>query len=147
MPRRTNNSNRSAGLLSQFSVQPRGFAVVYVFMKLPWAMICLCFAASSAVAQIQVELKFPRLQYIAYEPVVANLTITNLAGRDVDLHDADGQTWFGFEVTGDEGRSIAPISNAGTEPLNIAAGKRVTQKINLSPLFAVHDFGTYRVRA
>ena len=147
MPRRMIGSNRSDGLLSQFSMQPRGFAVVYVFMKLPWAMICLCFAASSAVAQIQVELKFPRLQYIAYEPVVANLTITNLAGRDVDLHDADGQTWFGFEVTGDEGRSIAPISNVGAEPFNVAAGKRVTRKINLTPLFSVHDFGTYRVRA
>src|SRR5437870_12555980 len=102
-------------------MQPRAFAVVYLFMKLRRPLICLCFAASSAVAQIQVELKFPRLQYIAYEPVVANLTITNLAGRDVDLHDADGQTWFGFEVTGDEGRSIAPMSNVGAERFNGAA--------------------------
>jgi hypothetical protein len=116
-------------------------------MKLRRSLVCLCFVASTAVAQIQVELRFPRLQYIAYEPVVANLEITNLAGRDVDLRDADGQTWFGFEVTGNEGRSIAPISNVGTEPLNIAAGQRVTRKINLTPLFGVHDFGTYRVRA
>src|SRR5712691_1899666 len=140
-------SNRSADLPSHFSMQPRGFAVVYVLMKLCWTLVCLCFAAVPAFAQIQVELKFPRLQYIAYEPVVANLVITNLAGRDVDLRDADGQSWFGFEVTGTEGRSIAPISNAGTEPLNLAAGKRVTRKINLTPLFGVHDFGTYRVRA
>lgn len=140
-------SNRSADLPSHFSMQPRGFAVVYVLMKLRWTLVCLCFAAVPAFAQIQVELKFPRLQYIAYEPVVANIVITNLAGRDVDLRDVDGQSWFGFEVTGNEGRSITPISNAGTEPLNIAAGKRVTRKINLSPLFAVHDFGTYRVRA
>lgn len=110
-------------------------------------LACLCFIATSAVAQIQVDLKFTRLQYIAYESVVANLTITNLAGRDVDLHDENGQGWFGFEVTGDEGRSIAPISNIQNEPLNVAAGKRVTRKINLTPLFGVHDFGTYHVRA
>ncbi len=128
-------------------MQPRGFAIVYFLMKLRWSLVCLCFVASTGVAQIQVDLKFPRLQYISYEPVVANLVITNLAGRDVDLHDADGQSWFGFEVTGNEGRSIAPISNPGTEPLNLAAGKRVTRKINLTPLFGVHDFGTYRVRA
>src|ERR1700737_3774031 len=128
-------------------MQLRGFAVVYVFMKLRWTLVCLCFAASTAVAQIQVELRFPRLQYIAYEQVVANLVITNLAGRDADLTDAGGQSWFGFEVTGNEGPSIAPISNAGSEPLNVAAGKRVTRKINLTPLFGVHDFGTYRVRA
>src|SRR5436309_342112 len=115
-------------------MQRRGFAVVYIFMKLRWTLVCLCFIASTAVAQIQVELRFPRLQYIAYEPVVANLVVTNLAGRDVDLHDTDGQSWFGFEVTANEGCSIAPISNVGTEPLNIAAGKRVTRKINLTPL-------------
>jgi hypothetical protein len=128
-------------------MQPRAFAIAYLFMKLRWPLVCLCFVAGSAFGQIQIELKFPRLQYIVYEPVVANLTITNLAGRDVALRDADGQSWFGFEITGNEGRSIAPISNAGTEPLNIAAGKRVTRKINLTPLFGVHDFGTYRVRA
>src|SRR6202040_2085023 len=109
--------------LSHFPMQPRGFAVVYFFMKLRVTLVCLCFAASTAVAQIQVDLQFPRLQYIAYEPVVANLVITNLAGRDVDLRDGDGQSWFGFEVTGNEGRSIPSISNAGTEALNIAAGK------------------------
>jgi len=128
-------------------MQLRGFAVVYFFMRLRWLLVCLCLVASTAGAQIQVELKFPRLQYIAYEPVVANLVITNLAGRDVDLRDADGQSWFGFEVTANEGRSIAPISNATSEPLNISAGQRVTRKINLTPLFGVHDFGTYRVRA
>jgi hypothetical protein len=116
-------------------------------MKLRWPLICLVFVASSAAAQIQVELKFPRLQYIAHEPVVATLTITNLVGRDVDLRDGGSQPWFGFEVTGNEGQSIPQISNVSTEPLVVAAGKRVTRKINLTPLYGVHDFGTYRVRA
>jgi hypothetical protein len=128
-------------------MQPRPFAIVYLLMTSRWLLASLFLVATSAFAQIQVDLKFTRLQYIAYEPVVANLTITNLAGRDVDLHDDNGQAWFGFEITGDEGRSIAPISNVGTEPLNVAAGQRVTRKINLTPLFGVHDFGTYHVRA
>lgn len=128
-------------------MQRHPFTVVYVFMRSRWLPLLFCFGAGSAFAQIQVDLKFPRLQYIAYEPVVANLEITNLAGRDVDLHDADGQGWFGFEITGNEGGSIAPIANAATEPLKIDAGKRVTQKINLTPLFGVHDLGNYRVRA
>jgi hypothetical protein len=100
-----------------------------------------------AEAQIQVDLKFKRLQYIAYEPVVASLSITNLAGRDVDLHSADGQSWLGFEVTGSEGQAIAPISAENTQaPLKIEAGQRVTHQINLTPLYPVHDFGTYHVR-
>jgi len=128
-------------------MQLRGFTVVYVFMKLRWALVGLGFVTGSAFAQIQVELKFPRLQYIAYEPVVANLTITNLAGRDVDLRDNASQPWFGFEVSGNEGRSVPQISKATTESLSVGAGERVTRKINLAPLYGLHDFGTYRVRA
>jgi hypothetical protein len=128
-------------------MQRRGFTVVYAFMKLRWPLLCLSFFAGNVVGQIQIELKFPRLQYIAHEPVVANLVITNLAGRDVDLRDSENQPWFGFEVNGGEGQSIAQVSKAGTEPLSVAAGQRVTRKINLTPLYGVHDFGTYRVRA
>src|SRR4029077_1779057 len=103
-------------------MQPRGFTVVYVFMKSRWTLLCLWFLSSSAVAQIQMELKFPRLQYIAYEPVVANLTITNLAGRDVDLRDNGSQAWFGFEVTGSDGQSVSQISSVRAEPLSLSAG-------------------------
>jgi hypothetical protein len=100
-----------------------------------------------AEAQIQVDLKFKRLQYIAYEPVTVTLSITNLAGRDIELHNASGQSWLGFEVTGSEGQPIAPISaENGQAPLKIEAGQRVTHQINLTPLYPVHDFGTYHVR-
>jgi len=110
--------------------------------------VCLLFFAVRAEAQIQVELKFKRLQYIAYEPVVAMIRITNLAGRDVDLHDADGQSWFGFEVTGGEGQQIPPNATSNAQPpLKIEAGQKVTQRIDLGPLYPVHDFGTYHVRA
>src|ERR1700719_3683914 len=94
---------------------------------------------SSALGQIQVDLRFPRLQYIAYEPVVATVGITNLAGRDIDLHDASGQPWFGFEVTGQDGQLIGILKTDPIQPpLKIETGKRVTQKIDVAALFAVH---------
>src|SRR6185437_14419383 len=109
-------------------------------------LACVSFATTSQ-AQIQVDLKFKRLQYNAYEPVVATLSITNLAGRDVDLHDADGQTWVGFEVTGSDGQTIAPMSGENSQaPLKIQAGQRVTHQFNLTPVYPVHDPGTYHVR-
>src|SRR5262249_43199541 len=109
--------------------------------------MCVVLFATGAKAQIQVELKFKRLQYIAYEPVVVTLSITNLAGRDIDLHDANGQSWLGFEITGNEGQPIAPISAENSQsPLKVEAGQRVTHQINLTPLYPVHDFGTYHVR-
>jgi hypothetical protein len=104
--------------------------------------------ASTARAQIQVDLKFKRLQYISYEPVIATLAITNLAGRDIELHDADGQHWFGFEITASEGRTVPPVTVDTPEPpLRIEAGKTVTRRINLTPIYPVHDYGTYRARA
>ena len=112
---------------------------------LPWFGIFLF--AAAAEAQIQVDLKFKRLQYIAYEPVIATIAITNLAGRDIELRDADGQSWLGFEITGSEEQPVGPLSAATREPpLRIQAGQRVTREINLTPLYPVHEYGTYHVR-
>lgn len=116
-------------------------------MKLLASAICLLVAAQFADAQIQVELKFKRLQYVAYEPVTATLKITNLAGRDVDLHDLGTQRWFGFEVTGGQQQLLAPAALQSEPPLHIESGKSVTRKIDLGTLYPVHDFGTYHVRA
>lgn len=112
---------------------------------LPW--FCILFFAAGTEAQVQVDLKFKRLQYIAHEPVVAIVAITNLAGRDIELHNADGQSWLGFEITGSEEQPIAPLSEANREPpLKIQAGQRVTRQIDLTPLYPVYEYGAYHVR-
>jgi hypothetical protein len=112
---------------------------------LPFA--CVFLFAAVAEGQIQVDVKFKRLQYIAYEPVVATLGITNLAGRDIELHDANGQAWLGFEITRSEGQPVAPLSTENAQaPLKIEAGQRVTRQIDLASLYPVHDFGAYHVR-
>ncbi len=112
---------------------------------LPW--FCIFLFAAAAEAQVQVDLKFKRLQFIAHEPVVATVAITNLAGRDIELHDANGQSWLGFEITGSEEQPIPPLSGANREPpLRIQAGQRVTRQIDLTPLYPVHEYGAYHVR-
>jgi hypothetical protein len=117
----------------------------YLRRALPW--FCIFFFAAGAQAQVQVDLKFKRLQYIAHEPVVATVAITNLAGRDIELHDADGQSWLGFEITGSEEQPIAPLGEANREPpLKIPAGQRVTRQIDLTPLYPVYEYGGYHVR-
>ncbi|MGA7274076.1 MAG: hypothetical protein WBX14_04450 [Candidatus Udaeobacter sp.] len=124
-------------------------AICMGWLKLRRILACACVLlfATAAEGQIQVDLKFKRLQYIAYEPVVANLAITNLAGRDIELQDANGQSWLGFEVTGNEDQPIAPLNGDNAQPpLKIEAGQRVTRQIDLGPLYPVHDFGAYHVR-
>ena len=114
---------------------------VFVFL------ILVALTASTARGQIQVELKFPRLQYVAYEPVVATVKITNLAGRQIELRDDNDQHWFGFEVTAAEGRLLPPSTQDFEQSLRIETGQTVTRKINLTPLYPIHDLGTYHVRA
>ncbi len=112
-------------------------------------LLCLFLLGTGSLqAQVQVDLKLKRLQYIAYEPLMATLEITNLAGRDIELRNDRGQDWFGFEVMAAEERPVGPSRKVAPEaPLNIPAGQTVSRKINLSPLYPIHDFGTYRVRA
>src|SRR5436309_16068688 len=74
----------------------RSVALFYRPMRIAVVWGGLVLWVAQVQAQIQVELKLPRLQFIAYEPVIASVGITNLAGRHVDLPDAEGHAWFGF---------------------------------------------------
>ncbi len=116
-------------------------------MKPGTFVVLLLLLAGTAQAQIQVGLKLHRLQYVSYEPIVATLTVTNLAGRDVELRDGGGQHWFGFEISSRDGQPIAPVTDQAGPPLKIESGKTVTRKVDLAPLYPVHDLGNYRVRA
>ena len=111
-----------------------------------FAHLLFLLLVATANAQIPVELKFGRLQYIAYEPVIATVKITNLAGRDIELRDGNEQRWFGFEVTADEGRYLPPSPKGAEPPLKIEAGQTVTRKVNLTPMFPVQELGPYHVR-
>ena len=111
-------------------------------------LAALFIALATAHAQIQVELNFKRVQYIAHEPILATVKIANNSGRDIDLRDDNGQDWFGFEINAGEGRLLAPLKADRAEPaLHVEAGKTVIRKINLTSLYPVHDFGAYHVRA
>jgi hypothetical protein len=103
--------------------------------------------AAQTQAQIQVELKFKRVQYIAYEPVIATVNITNLAGRDIELRDDGGERWFGFEITADEGRFLERLNREPEPPLKIETGQTVSRRVNLTPLFPIHDLGAYHAKA
>jgi len=116
-------------------------------MKILWSLVFAPLVAGSVHAQIQVELRFARVQYVAYEPLVATVKITNLAGREIVLRDGQGERWFGFEITANEGRLLSPNRQNAEESLRIRTGETVTRKINLAPVYPMQEFGPYHVRA
>ncbi len=99
-------------------------------------------------AQILVDLSIKRTLYIAYEPLLATVRITNLSGNRLLLADVEGKKWFGFEIETLDGRPIPPSDpNYEIAPLQIESGESISRTVNLTQLYPLSDFGSYRVRA
>jgi len=115
------------------------------------SLLALGFLASllvSARAQITVDIKIARSLYVRYEPLVCTVEITNMSGRTLDLADTPRDKWFGFNIETADGRPIPPVNpNYGNEPMQIENGQKIARSINLTPIFPISEFGTYRVRA
>jgi hypothetical protein len=118
--------------------------VAYVWLPL----VALGVFASVAQAQIAVDLQLPKRNYIAYEPVNATVTVYNRSGRDVVLGGPSGTSWLHFQVSGYSENIITPIANGvKMDPVMLPALGKVTRIVDLSEVYPIFDFGTYRIRA
>jgi hypothetical protein len=101
-----------------------------------------------ALSQITVDLSIKRTIYIAYEPLLATIRITNLTGNRLLLADVEGKKWFGFQIQTLDGRPIPPIDpNYEIDPIQVGPGESITRTVNLTQLYPISDFGSYRIRA
>ena len=113
-----------------------------------WPCLLLFALAGHAGAQIQIDLTLSRRTYLLYEPLVATITLSNFAGRDVTFEDTGGKQWFNVEVTTQEGQVIQPYDpDYHLHPLTVPAGQTVKRHIDLNPLFPIREMGTHRLRA
>ena len=102
---------------------------------------------SAASAQLEVGLEMKRHIFMRGEPVEATVTIRNLAGKDVILHDAGGNQWFGLEIIkGDT--PVGPFeANYQNAPQSVLSGSVVRRKIDILRLYPINEYGTYSIRA
>jgi hypothetical protein len=101
-----------------------------------------------ATAQVQVDVALKRSLYMVYEPLICNVTITNLSGGTLTLEDTLREKWFGFQIETVDGRPLPPINpHYQNQTVEIEAGQRLARSINITPLYPLSEFGTYRVRA
>lgn len=97
--------------------------------------------------QIAVSLRLNKSQYVAGEPVVATVHITNHAGREL-LFGGDGRrSWLDFAVRYRSGQPVNArmIQNFG--PVRIGAGQTMQRQVNLGEFFMLHEQGNYSVIA
>lgn len=104
--------------------------------------------ASTASAQVRVDIGFKRKLYVLYEPIIATVTINNLSGQPLLLEDSDRHRWFGFNIERADGQLVPPVNpDYALAPAAVGPGEKLTRAVNLTPLFPLRDFGLYRVKA
>src|SRR4051794_3669821 len=95
----------------------------------------------AAHAQISVQIGLKQRLHILHEPVIATVTVTNQTGRDITLSDTPQYQWFGFRISTDNDRLIAPRSlKYHLEPLSLKAGETVKRSANLNQLYELGEF-------
>lgn len=99
-------------------------------------------------AQVTVDLSIKRTIFVAYEPLLATVRITNLTGARLLLADVQAKKWFGFQIETLDGRPIPPSdSEYEIAPIQIEPGDSITRTVNLTQLYPLGDLGSYRIRA
>lgn len=102
---------------------------------------------TGAHAQLATSLKLSKTQYVAGEPVVAVVTITNHAGRELTFHGDARTPWLDFLIRSSQGRPVTPIAQNSFGAMKIAAGQTMSRQVDLSSLFRLSEPGGYSVAA
>jgi hypothetical protein len=100
-----------------------------------------------AQAQLATSLKVNKRLYLAGEPVVATVTITNHSGRELVFF-GDGRTqWLNFMLRNHRGDTVLPRGRADFGKMKIKAGESLAREVNLSQYFLLDEPGNYSVNA
>ena len=118
-------------------------------MKLRLLLLLVLLAATvPARAQIAVSISVKQRLFIQHEPILATVSITNQTGRDITLADTKQSQWFSFQIAGEGDHFVPPRDfDYHLPPLSVRAGETLKRTVNLNELYALGDFGIFRVRA
>jgi hypothetical protein len=97
----------------------------------------------TAHAQLTASLNLAKRQYLAGEPVIAVVTITNHAGQELTFY-GDGRTqWLDFILKNSQGDSVSTKGKANFGKMTIRAGESLAREVDLSQQFMLSEPGNY----
>lgn len=103
--------------------------------------------AGAAQAQLATSLRLAKKQHLAGEPVIAVVTVTNHAGREL-LFRSDGRfQWLDFVLKTTNGTAINPKGRKFFGPMKIGAGQTLAREVDLSEHFQLTEPGNFTVSA
>jgi hypothetical protein len=100
-----------------------------------------------AQAQLATSLRLSKVQYLSGEPILAVVSITNHAGRDIAFQGEPRRPWLDFVITNTQGDSATPTARSGFGVMKISAGQTLSRQVDLSTLFQLADPGNYSTTA
>lgn len=117
---------------------------MFISLRIPLLMLL---ATCAANAQISASLQLNKNQYVAGEPVVAVLTLTNHAGRELVFHGDGRRGWLDFNVRNRNGQDVMGRGNPDFGAMRIAAGQTLQREVDLTGHFMLHEQGNFSVAA
>jgi hypothetical protein len=110
-------------------------------------LLLAALAAPLARAQLDVRIELERQNYVSYEPMMVQVTVTNTSGNDVVLGGPNNSSWVNFLVFSENGRPVTGIANPGADAIICRAGQSLQRKFNLPRHFHLIESGFYVVKA
>lgn len=106
--------------------------------------------APPAAAQLAVTLKAEKREFVAFEPVRMQVSVTNQSANPILLSTPDGglSGWLKMEATNDRGDLIHPgTARQSMDPMQIRPGQTIRMDFDLGTVLPVSHFGAYSVNA
>ena len=100
-----------------------------------------------AQAQLTTTLRLNKNQYVAGEPVLATVTVTNHAGQELTFYGDSRMQWLTFILKDGRGEEVTPKGRAAFGKLVIRAGETMAREVDLSQIFFLDEQGNYSAAA
>ena len=116
--------------------------------RLCFSLILLALSFTSLLrAQVSVELKLGRNNYLAGEAVPVQITVTNLSGQEILFQGTTQTAWIDFIVESNRGVPLTPIAKPAFGAVRIPSGKAISRTLDLSEIYAIDSLGNYSIYA
>ena len=107
----------------------------------------LILSTAFAGAQLVTSLTIDKRTYVAGEPVIAEITITNHSGQPLTLASSRALPWLAIVVTDSQGNPVATRRLNAFGAMKIKTGESLARRVNLTDYFLLDSQGNFAVSA
>lgn len=111
------------------------------------SLLFFLFFSVSAQAQLATSLKMNKKTYLAGEPVITEIVVTNHSGRDLTLASSRALPWLSFIVTNSRGDTVPSQRLNAFGAMKIKKGQSLAKTVDLTQYFLLSQQGNYAVSA